>query len=811
MNVLALLLPVVLTLQPAPPNPPKIGLQLQAAHTSVPPGGQTELAIVVDVEKGWHAYYPLMVDAGAPTTVQFTVPAGVEPGELRFPVPELGEVAGIEYLGLAGRFVVLTTLKVDAGVAPGPLPIAIEFHALVCKELCVPVTLTARLELKVSADAPVATNTELFKAARAALPPLLGKAPYLEGSTVAISKEKLAVNEAAEVTVTVRVKKAHHIFDRVAGSEDMIASRLFVEQVDGMKVGEQLWPEPKVREIEGLGKLREQHGEVRIRVPVQIIDEKFAAGPVYLRVLFLYQCCTDAGTCFPPEMAEGVVRFVADTPNPPAQGGAQGTWLPLIARTADRPAPAVGSGAEGGHASPPVTPPPADGAGATTPLVVRQLLFYLVLGFVGGMILNITPCVFPVIALKVLGFVRQAGEDRRRVLRLGLAFCAGIMVWFWLFGLLTSLGQVPIQHPPVAIGLAAVLFVLALSLFGVYEIVLPGAASGKLGEASGREGYGGAFLNGFLATLLGTTCTAPLFAGAAAYAATQPRGVGLLVFTAAGLGMSLPYVLLAAFPAWLKRLPKPGPWMVTFKQVMGFALLATVVWLLGVIGKQRDVSGLTWTLAFFCFLGFAAWLIGRIQWNWDSGRRLRYWTGAVAVAALGLWFCLLYMHDLRKPPVAAVTAAGEGLGRAAERAIARTAAAEWNDTIPWQPYQAGLAEELAARGYTVFVDYTADWCINCKANETTAVNIPSTRALMKKLGVIPVLADFTKPSAEIRADLLKFRHNSVPMNLVYPAGRPSGVMSLPVLLTPGIVQEALDKAGPSRVKPMVAAARSQPS
>ncbi len=782
MNLIALLLPTILLLQPA--APPKFTARLYAADDPVAPGAQTELAIELNIEKGWHTYHPLILDTGAPLQVEFTAPAGVTFGELRFPVPDAEEDHELRYLSLRGRIVLLTTLTLAPEVPPGPLTIRADVRALVCKELCVPAEIEATLTLRVGTAAATsrpAALIELFKEAREALPAPLAKANYLEGSSVSVSREKLtfteeaAEDDPAEVVVNIKVRKGHHIQDRDPGVEGLIATRLFIEPLDGLKFGEQQWPAAHVREMPDFGKVREQNGEFRIRVPLSIIDSEFPAGPVALRVLFVYQCCTDAGTCYPPETAEAVVRFTADTPTPrAAAAGPLGTLWPSVIVGAVTPKTAV-------------IVSPATGAAA--------LWWNLLLGFVGGLILNVMPCVFPVISLKIIGFVKQAGEDRGRIFRLGLAFCAGIMVWFWVFGLLTGQGHVPWQNPWVVITLTAILFLFALNLFGVFEIILPGSAAGVLDEAAGREGYTGAFLKGLLATLMGTACTAPFFASAAAYAATQGPTVALLIFTGAGLGMSSPYLLLSAYPRWLRALPKPGPWMVTFKQAMGFVLVGTAIWLLLVIADLLDARGVVWTVGFCTFLAVSAWLVGRIDLNWTTAAKLRAWVLALAVTAAGGWFCFFYMYDVnaggeRKPPA---LAAGDVDG-----VIRTVAAADWNGHIPWQAWQPGLDEELARRGYTVYVDFTATWCVTCQTNKATVLEIDSMRARMKTLGVIPLKADYTKRDATIRERLLAFGHNSVPLNLVYPAGRPEDVIHLPVILTPGVVTDALEKAGASR-------------
>jgi len=273
-----------------------------------------------------------------------------------------------------------------------------------------------------------------------------------------------------------------------------------------------------------------------------------------------------------------------------------------------------------------------------------SLLTALLMGFFGGLILNIMPCVLPVISIKILSFVQQAGEDPGRVFRLGLAFCGGIMVWFWAFAALSMVGNVPWQHPPVVIALGALLFVFSLNLFGVFELVLPGSAAGRLDSLAAREGYTGAFLKGLLATLLGTACTAPFLAGALAYALTQPAWKVYAVFTAAGLGMGLPYVLLSAKPAWLRYLPKPGGWMVRFKQAAGFILLGTVVWLLWILASQLDGFGVVWTVAFFGFLALAAWMIGLIRPTWPVRGQLAMWACSLVVVAAGYLFCYNVMY-----------------------------------------------------------------------------------------------------------------------------------------------------------------------
>ena len=344
--MIALLLPIIALLQATPL--PKFSVKLYAADTSVQPGGKSELAIEINVEKGWHIYHPIVLDTGAATTIDFAVPPGITFGELRFPTPTPDKEVGLEYLALEGRVIVLTTLQVAADVVPGPLPIQVHVRALVCKELCFPVTADARLTLNVSTQPPAPANAALFKEARAALPMPLEQAKYIEGSSITVSPERVGLDQEAEVVCNVRVKKGHHIQDRDPGVEGLIPSRLFIEKLDGVRYGDQKWPAPQVREIAGFGKARQQGGEFKIRVPLTLIDSEFPSGPVALRVLFTYQCCTDAGVCYPPEAAVGVVRFTAQTPNPPlADGRPLGTLFPALGTDTGQPAGTVATSQAG--------------------------------------------------------------------------------------------------------------------------------------------------------------------------------------------------------------------------------------------------------------------------------------------------------------------------------------------------------------------------------------------------------------------------------------------------------------------------------
>jgi len=401
-------------------------------------------------------------------------------------------------------------------------------------------------------------------------------------------------------------------------------------------------------------------------------------------------------------------------------------------------------------------------------------LFY---GFLGGLILNLMPCVLPVISLKVFGFIRQAGEAPGKIFAHGLAFAAGIFAWFLglavvIIALKSGGTEVTwafqFQNPWFNVVIGSLVFAFALNLFGVFEVVLPGHASTALESASSSSGLGGSFFQGVFATLLATPCTAPFLGTALGFAFSQSAGIILAMFAAVAFGMASPYLLLTARPGWMKFLPRPGAWMERLKQFMGFPLLATLVWILGIIGGQRGTDGIFWFLCFLLCLGLAGWIYGGFCGPLSKSR-----TRAIAIflsimiAGCGGWYFLG-----QKFADAGTEEAGD---------------------IAWVPFSAQKLVDLQAQGKSVFLDFTADWCITCKFNEKTAIDTPAVRGLLAEKRVVPMKADWTNANPEITAALKSFGRVGVPFYVIYPAGNPTSPIVLPELLTEAILTDALKK------------------
>lgn len=401
-------------------------------------------------------------------------------------------------------------------------------------------------------------------------------------------------------------------------------------------------------------------------------------------------------------------------------------------------------------------------------------LFY---GFLGGMILNLMPCVLPVISLKIFGFLKQAGESPRKVFSHGLAFVAGIFTWFLGLGALVVLlksGGTEVtwafqfQNPWFNVAIGSVVFVFALNLFGVFEVVLPGQASTALESASSTGGVAGSFFQGVFATLLATPCTAPFLGTALGFAFSQSAFVILGMFAAVAAGMGFPYLLLTARPGWMKFLPRPGAWMERLKQFMGFPLMATLVWILGIVGGQRGTDGIFWFLCFLLSLAISCWLYGSFCGPLSRTRsRAAAIFLAVLIAGGGGWYFL-----------------GEKFSLAGSR-----------DTggIPWVPFSAQELSSLQTAGKSVFIDFTADWCITCKFNEKTAIDTPAVQELLHEKNVVAMKADWTNANPEITAALRNFGRVGVPFYVIYPAGKPADPVVLPEILTESILLDALKK------------------
>ena len=388
------------------------------------------------------------------------------------------------------------------------------------------------------------------------------------------------------------------------------------------------------------------------------------------------------------------------------------------------------------------------------------------LAFVGGIILNLMPCVFPVLFLKGLALVQSSGQERKHLRSHGLVYTLGILVSFWIIVaallILRATGSqagwgFQLQSPTFIAVLAAGLFFFALSLAGQFDLGLSLTSVG--GGLAQKQGYTGSFFTGVLATIVATPCTAPLMGAAIGFALAQPAGITFAVFTALALGLATPYLLLSFQPAWTRILPRPGAWMETLKQLTAVPLFGTAIWLAWVYGNlhsgnSQGVDHLTRLLWCFLALAIAGWALGKWPANWKSA------IAALLIAAVGLAIPLYQPKDT---------------------------------TLVWAPYSQQSLDQARAAGHPVFIDFTAAWCLSCQVNERAVLKSADVQHQFSKNNVTLLKADWTQYDPEITKQLASVNRSGVPTYVIYPAMKNSSADVLPELLTKDIVLTALEK------------------
>jgi thiol:disulfide interchange protein DsbD len=412
-----------------------------------------------------------------------------------------------------------------------------------------------------------------------------------------------------------------------------------------------------------------------------------------------------------------------------------------------------------------------------------SLPFWLLLAFLGGMILNVMPCVLPVLCLKVFSVLKSSRAERKTLLSLALATTSGIVLSFWALAALVTIlrhgGEMvgwgfQFQHPGFVAFMVLLTFLVALNLFGVFEVWLPGRTSNHLGQIlHKKEGTAGAFWYGFLLVALSTPCSAPFLSPAIGFAFNASVPVLFLFFTTVALGFSLPYLAIAAFPRLVRWLPKPGNWMVTFRQFLAFPMLAVTIWLLWVLERQLGGDVLTAMLVLLFVAAFVAWASRVFAPPTQPFFRMPLVWGTGVAFLFALWFGVVLP--------AAQPAQTPGSAQA-------TVALEEG----WNPYSPALLDSLVISGVPVFIDGTADWCMNCKVNKAAVLSRDTILTAFAQYGVAALMADYTQQDTDITALLQKHGRAAVPFYVLYsPRGKEA--ILFPELLTTDTILNALER------------------
>lgn len=708
-----------------------VKVELIAEEDSIQSGHPFWVAIRMSIDEHWHAYWKNPGDAGMAPVIVWNLPEGFQAGTLHWPTPKRFNLSSNIGFGYEGEVMFLVQITPSDSLSQTtPVNISADMRWVVCSDTtCLPGDGHISLTLPVSKDSP-----HLDRQSTAAFTGARSQIPQKNGNIAAERKQdtiEISFNDTHE---------EHRAFHDV-----------------------HFFPENNAVDYKTAPVLKQSEASSKQHIiTLKPSDSEDAQAASLRGVLVLHS-------------RNAIESYDVDVPIQFLEGSDNVISM-------ETPIYAVGNRAlhpkeltiqqdnnfefEGGFA--------------------LALLF----AFLGGMILNLMPCVLPVISFKVLSFIKLAGESRKLIFQHGIAFSSGILLSFWILaGILLALqayGRLvgwgfQLQEPLFVAALASALLIFALSLFGLFEMgaSLISAAGQVQASSNKNSGLFGSFLSGVLATAVATPCTGPFLGSAVGFAFTLPAPLTLLIFTSLGLGMSLPYLALAAYPPLLRFMPKAGPWMVAFKELMGFFMLATVLWLVWIFGALTSALAISVLLAGFLFIALACWIYGR--WgsaiNKRSTRTCGFLTAAALVACGGY---------------AIILASSSWVEAMSGQQTASTLVAEAGTSGTWEEFSPERVAELRKQGIPVFIDFTAKWCLICQANHL----ILSTDEVSEKfaeLGVVLMKADWTKNDERIAAELRKFGRNSVPLYVLYHDDPEAKPQILPQVLTPETVIDALRK------------------
>ena len=523
---------------------------------------------------------------------------------------------------------------------------------------------------------------------------------------------------------------------------------------EGVTAGEIIWPTPIQFETAGIAS-QGYEGEVYLRVPISVSDQFSSETPVTLEAAVMWLECADI--CIPGEATLALKMNI----NPQAalvQGAPWDEWHSLEEANDEMMPPMKNKGIVVFDDHTPTT-----------------IYAALVMAFLGGLILNLMPCVFPVLGIKILGFVNQSGEDERAIRAHGLVFTAGVLVSFWLLVsvllVLREAGEqlgwgFQLQNPLFIAFLIIVFFLFSLNLLGVFEFGLSLTSVGS--NLSNQNGLQGAFFSGALTTIVATPCTAPFMSGAIGFALNQPYLIAITIFTSIATGLATPYLLLSFFPKWIEYLPRPGAWMDTLKQFFAFPMLATVLWLLWVFGGQTGVNQVSMMLGTLILLSFSTWILGSFA---HAGRTTLCRSIAYGVVIFLTFFGLSIAYKATQP--------------------------DSPSTMAWEKFSMERVHHLRQEGKQVYIDFTAKWCTQCLSNKKLVFDSPGSAKVIEtfeETNTVAMKADWTIRDPAITAALQSFGRAGVPFNVIYPADLEKDPIILPTILTQQIVIDALHLA-----------------
>ncbi len=706
--------------------------RLVSEVNAIAPGQSFWVALELNIRDGWHTYWRNPGDSGQATTLKWQLPAGFTAGDIVWTAPHRFDIPPLVNYGYAKHAVHLVKITASKDLPVGP-PVVLSAKAgwLVCSDVCIPEDADLQLKLPVSGapGAVDAADAALFSAARAEVPSaqFAATSAHIQGGQLVLTLGKEWGAGLAQI-------KSLAFFPYDEGSIEYAAPQTLTRGKDAvelaMKLGDQ---PPKAGAIRGVLLATEDTGNGLSVVPMEIAADIAGAG---------------------------------------------------AARSKGSGAVAAGAASSAAPAATAATAATAAGAADKSPASLPMLLLFAILG---GLILNLMPCVFPVLSIKAIGLVEQAKKHPAAVRAKGLAFVAGVIgSMLCLAGTLLALRaggeQVgwgfQLQSPLFVTLLVYLLLAVGLNLSGVFEV--GGGLAGVGDVLTQGDSYRASFFTGVLTTLVATPCTAPYMAVAAGAALSQPAFIALCIFAALGFGLALPYLLLS-FAPWMRRLlPKPGAWMDTLKQAFAFPIYASAAWLLWVLAQQTSPFGLGAALAGAILIALAAWAYQKSKSSSSRGR-----VAAIATATIAVLLAIAL--PVRFADVAAASPGGS------------TGGAPTADE--WRPYDAAQLAKLTAAGRPLLVNFTASWCLTCLVNERNAFTDSAVQQVFRDKGVTLMKGDWTTRDPRITSALAAFGRAGVPLYVVYNS-KPGSTepVVLPQLLTASVVQAAFADT-PNRTAP----------
>ena len=686
--------------------------ELLADTTAIVPGKPFNVGLLLRMAPGWHTYWKFSGDAGLPTEVKWKLPAGWKISEIQWPIPlktiDPGDIQTYGYVDEVLLMQEITPPNVVAGIGDAG-NVARADHE--------PGSSIPATTVKLSADANWLVCEKICIPGSATLQlelPVSGTSQPANMELFARYRRLLPQNWPGANLASTK-------WERVSSDLRLKVASATLAKYPALD----FFPLPDEGTVVGHPAIEARNeNEIVFRIPIEPAPKNLSS------------------------MA-GLVVF-SQQPNADDRAAWQITTAPVVS--------------------------------TARPAAARGVFTFLLFGFIGGIILNLMPCVLPVISLKIFGFIQQAGQSRQKILRSGIAFTVGIFAWFLALALLLiglkgagrdlTWGGFQFTNAYFVLALSVIVLVFALNLFGVFEISLPQSMTRGLLSTSERKDFLGSFFQGVFATMLATPCTAPFLGTALGFAFTQSPTIILAMFIAIASGMSAPYLLLSAQPGWLRFLPKPGPWMLHLKEFMGFLLLATLLFLLYVLGAQRGLEGAIWASCFLLVISVACWMKGAFAVPTASAAK----RGLVLVLMLVLVFAsgIYFIGDKFQS--------------------AKVASADSQLRGGWQAFTPERLQTELEQGRTVFVDFTAAWCLTCKFNEANVLESQDVREAFQRHGIVKLKADWTNGDPVITKLLRHFGRPGVPLYVLYP-GKNEEPIVFPELLTKGMLLEKVETVG----------------